>query len=93
MVLRRLRDIDDLTAKQYREVYRAELERLRGLPAGTGGNFYLTLDARVWLRFAHAVVASTLEGRSFTEAFRLLGFKEDVHLPQRPGAFTRTLRI
>ncbi len=77
VVLRRLRDIDALTAKQYREAYGAELERLRGLPAGSGGNFYLTLGARVGQRFAHAVVASTLEGRSsFTEAFRLLGFKK-----------------
>ena len=77
VVLRRLRDIDALTARQYREAYGAELERLRGLSAGSGGNFYLTLGARVGQRFAHAVVASTLEGRSsFTEAFRLLGFKK-----------------
>ena len=77
VVLRRLRDIGALTAKQYREAYGAELERLRGLPAGGGGNFYPTLGARVGQRFAHAVVASTLEGRSsFTEAFRLLGFKK-----------------
>lgn len=77
VVLRRLRDIGALTAKQYREAYGAELERLRGLPAGGGGNFYLTLGARVGQRFAHAVVTSTLEGRSsFTEAFRLLGFKK-----------------
>ena len=77
VMLRRLRDIGTLTAKQYREAYGAELERLRGLPAGGGGNFYLTLGARVGQRFAHAVVASTLEGRSsFTEAFRLLGFKK-----------------
>lgn len=77
VVLRRLSDIGALTAKQYREAYGAELERLRGLPAGGGGNFYLTLGARVGQRFAHAVVASTLEGRSsFTEAFRLLGFKK-----------------
>ena len=77
VMLRRLRDIGTLTAKQYREAYGAELERLRGLSAGGGGNFYLTLGARVGQRFAHAVVASTLEGRSsFTEAFRLLGFKK-----------------
>ena len=77
VVLRRLRDIDALTAKQCREAYGAELERLRELPAGSGGDFYLTLGARVGQRFAHAVVASTLEGRlSFTEAFRLLGSKK-----------------
>ena len=47
------------------------------LPAGSGGDFYPTPGARVGQRFAHAVVASTLEGRSsFTEAFRLLGLKK-----------------
>jgi hypothetical protein len=53
------------------------LERLRSIQAGGGGNFYLTLGARVGKRFARALVVSTLEGRSsFTEAFRLLGLKK-----------------
>lgn len=93
VVLRRLRDIDALAAKQYREAYGAELERLRGLPAGSGGDFCLTLGARVGQRFAHAVVASTLEGRSsFTEAFRLLGIKK-MSAFRSDRALTRTLRI
>ena len=44
---------------------------------GSGGNFYLTLGARVSKRFARALVVSTLEGRTaFTESFRLLGVKK-----------------
>ncbi len=61
----------------YWAAYEEELERLRGLPGGSGGNFYLTLGARASKRFARALVISTLEGQSsFTEAFRLLGFKK-----------------
>jgi len=77
VVLRRIHDAGGLTQDQLGRAYRQELERLRALPAGSGGNFYLTLGARASKRFARALVVSTLEGRSsFTEAFRLLGFKK-----------------
>ncbi len=77
VVLRRIRDAGALTPEAYRAAYRSELDRIRRLPRGDDGNFYLTLGARVSKRFAHAMIANTLEGRSsFTEAFRLLGFKK-----------------
>lgn len=77
VILRRLRDLNALSWEAYRERYAAELSRLRELPPGGGGNFYLTLGARASKRFARALVASTLEGRSsYTEALRLLGFKK-----------------
>ena len=77
VVLRRIRDAGALAPEAYRAAYTSELDRIRRLPRGGGGNFYLTLGARVSKRFAHAMVASTLEGRSsFTEAFRLLGFRK-----------------
>jgi len=76
VVLRRMRDAG-LNVARFRDAYAAELERLREMPASSGGNFYLTLGARASKRFARALVVSTLEGRSsFTEAFRLLGFKK-----------------
>jgi Zn-dependent peptidase ImmA (M78 family) len=76
VVLRRMRDTG-LNLARFREAYDAEVERLRGIATGSGGNFYLTLGARASKRFARALVVSTLEGRSsFTEAFRLLGFKK-----------------
>lgn len=77
VVLRRIHDAGALTQDQFWRAYREELERLRAMPAGSGGDFYLTLGARAGKRFVRALVVSTLEGRSsFTEAFRLLGFKK-----------------
>lgn len=77
VILRRIHDAGGLTRDQLRAAYEEELERLLSIPTGGGGDFYLTLGARAGKRFARALVASTLEGRSsFTEAFRLLGFKK-----------------
>jgi Zn-dependent peptidase ImmA (M78 family) len=77
VILRRIHDAAGLTREQLWEAYEAELQRLSTTPKGSGGDFYLTLGARVSKRFARALVVSTLEGRSsFIEAFRLLGFKK-----------------
>ena len=78
VILRRMHDAGGLTRQQLWDAYQAELDRLRTIPRSSGGgDFYLTLGARASKTFTRAVVASTLEGRtSFTEAFRLLGFKK-----------------
>jgi Zn-dependent peptidase ImmA (M78 family) len=77
VVLRRIHDAGGFTADQFWREYRRELERLRAMPSGDGGNFYLTLGARASKRFARALVVRTLEGQSsFMEAFRLLGLKK-----------------
>lgn len=45
--------------------------------ASSGGNYYNTKPVQVSKRFARAVVASALEGRTpYTQAFRLLGLKK-----------------
>ena len=74
-MLRRLHELGALTRQQYWNAHDEELDRLRTLAAGSGGNFYYSTGARVSTRFARVVIATTLEGRSsYTDAFRVLGF-------------------
>lgn len=77
VLLRRIHDIGGLSREQFRAVYKQELNRLRGVPRGSGGDFYLTQSARVGKRFARALVVSTLEGQTLhRDAFRLLGISK-----------------
>lgn len=77
VVLRRIHDAGGLTWEQLRAEYETEVARLRSIPKGRGGNFYLTQAARVSKRFARALVASTLEGETLhRDALRMLGFSK-----------------
>jgi len=77
VILRRIHDAGKLGREEFRNAYEEDIKRLRAIPKGTGGNFYLTLSARTSKRFATALITSTLEGRtSFTESFRLLGVRK-----------------
>ena len=77
VILRRLQDMGKLKASEFRSEYEKELKRLKSHPQSSGGNFYLTLGARVSRPFAEALIVSTLEGRTlFRESFRLLGIKK-----------------
>lgn len=77
VILRRIHDAGGLRGDAYWRAYDEELARLRALPKGSGGNFYLTLGARASKRFARALVVSTLEGQTrYIDAFRLLGFSK-----------------
>jgi Zn-dependent peptidase ImmA (M78 family)/transcriptional regulator with XRE-family HTH domain len=77
VILRRLLDLGALTREAMWLAYEQEVERLRAIPKGEGGDFYLTQAARVSKRFARALVASTLEGQTlYRDAFRLLGFSK-----------------
>jgi len=77
VILRRLLDAGKLTKKAFSVAYEEELRRLTDVPKGSGGDFYLTLPARVSKRFARALVASTLEGQTlFRDAFQMLGISK-----------------
>ena len=77
VILRRLHDMGQLSKKQFKEAYDAELKNLQSVRGSGGGDFYPTEITRVSRRFARALVADTLEGKTlFTESFRLLGFRK-----------------
>ena len=77
VVLRRLKDTGRLGEEEFRVAYRDEIGRLNARPAAGGGSFHPTLRVRVGRRFGHALVTSTLEGRtSFSESLRLLGIRK-----------------
>lgn len=77
VILRRIHDAGGISRDELWRAYGEELDRLRNIQRAGGGDFYLTLGARVGKRFARALVASTLEGQTLhRDAFRLLGFSK-----------------
>jgi Zn-dependent peptidase ImmA (M78 family) len=77
VILRRIFDVGGLSQSDFWQAYHAEVKKLRAIPRGSGGNFYLTQAARVSKRFAAALVANTLEGQTrYTDAFRMRGFSK-----------------
>lgn len=83
VVLRRLFDAEFIDRDNLWQIYRQEVERIRGLDRGSsgGGNFYRTLGARTGKLFARAILSSTLEGQTlFQDAFRMLGVRKTATL-------------
>jgi Zn-dependent peptidase ImmA (M78 family) len=80
VVLRRLVDVQLMDVADYRSAYPEELERVLALASersSSGGSFYTTTPVRVSKRFARALIADTLEGRtSHRDAYRLLGSRK-----------------
>ncbi len=74
--LRRLRDTGFLPNDEFERRYTDELTQIRQRSSDQsgGGDFYVTLRARVGERFLSALVGNTLEGgTTYREAFQLLG--------------------
>lgn len=82
VVLRRIGDVGLLNpSAEFWTLYRAEAERIAALATqksgSSGGSFYTTTPVRVSKRFARALIADTLEGRtSHRDAYRLLGSRK-----------------
>ena len=84
VILRRMHDAGGLRGDAYWDAYKREVRHLREITkSGGGGNFYLTMGTRLSRRFARALVASTLEGRTlYRDAFRMLGIRKDATFRQ-----------
>lgn len=62
VILRRIHDCGGITKTQLWRAYQEELDHLRAVPKGSGGDFYNTQAVRTGRRFTRALVSSTLEG-------------------------------
>ncbi len=74
VILRRLVDARRISRAAFQSAYMDEVSRLAEVTKGSGGDFYRTTTARVSRRFSHALIESTLEGRTlYRDAFTMLG--------------------
>lgn len=91
VILRRVFDAGMISRAEYWSEYDQEYARVVEYPAksGSGGNFYNAQPVRTSKKFARAVIADTLEGRTlYRDAYQLLGFKKSAtfeELSQRLG--------
>jgi Zn-dependent peptidase ImmA (M78 family) len=80
VILGRIREAGALTWDEYLTEFDVERQRVAAFPAdrGAGVNCHNSKPVQVSGRFARALIASTLEGRTpYTEAFRLLEVKKE----------------
>jgi len=77
VALRRIYDAGFIVWDELWSSYEEELNRIKILPHGRGGNFYYAQRARISNRFAKALIVSALEGKTLQrDAFYLLGFSK-----------------
>ena len=77
VIIRRLLDAQYIKRDEFDKAFKKELQRIKNLSKGKGGDFYRTIGVRDGKRFMRDLIASTLEGHtSLTEALRLLGIKK-----------------
>ncbi len=78
VILRRLKDVRWLGRDAFAAAWEQESKRLANMGSNrSGGDFYRTTLSRAGRRFVHALIVSTLEGRTlYRDAFRMLGISK-----------------
>lgn len=77
VILRRVWDARHISWEDYQAAFVRQMATVSTSGGSGGGDFNNTQPVRTSKRFARAIIASTLEGRTpYTEAFRLLGFRK-----------------
>lgn len=90
VVLIRARSAEAIDAATFSRLYENERARVPETQGAGGGDFYRTQRSRLGRRFATAVIASAIEGRTpYTEAFQLLGIRK----PATFDELARTLGV
>ena len=91
VVLRRIKDVVGLSDEAYWHAYRQSKKQAQeSQKKKKGGDYYRNSGARCSKRFARALVASVLEGRtSYTESMRLL----DIKNPSTLGTLAQKLGV
>lgn len=80
VILKRIFDAGAISWDTFQIAYQDELTHIRKMMKdSSGGNFYATQVVRVSRRFARALIADAMEGRTlFRDAYQLLGVKRQV---------------
>lgn len=90
VIIRRLHDAGEITKQQFKGWYQDRIEAYRKEPKSSGGDFYKNQPNKIGRRFATALIASTLEGKTlFREAMSLLDMKKMSTFRE----FARTLKF
>jgi Zn-dependent peptidase ImmA (M78 family) len=83
VMLIRAREAGALGQEEFQALYSAETAQAKQAASASGGDFYRTQGSRLGKRFATAVIASALEGRtSYKEALQLLGLRKTTSFDQ-----------
>lgn len=90
VIIRRLFDAGVIPATEFKQWYQERIDTYRHQPKSSGGDFYKNQPNKVGRRFASALIASTLEGKTlFRDAMSLLDMKKTATFQE----FARTLKF
>lgn len=90
VIIRRLYDAGEIPAAEFKRWYEERIDAYRHQPKSSGGDFYKNQPNKIGRRFASALIASTLEGKTlFRDAMSLLDMKKTATFQE----FARTLKF